>query len=194
MWAISRLSATAVPSTSICRTGSGCRFFIASRSNTGSWAFGSNQTTAELAPDQLAAVLHPGGGARIIAPAGSGKTRVLTERARLLLTGWHLPANAIAVVAFNRRAADELKNRTPDLPELRVRTLNALGLRLFRNGVRTIEEAEVQRPARHPGGPAEKGGDRSGGPLDRSARSGSPRASSIPRSGHGRSARCRRPR
>jgi ATP-dependent DNA helicase UvrD/PcrA len=105
---------------------------------------GANQTTAELAPDQLAAVLHPGGGARIIAPAGSGKTRVLTERARLLLTGWHLPANAIAVVAFNRRAAEELKNRTPDLPELRVRTLNALGLRLLRNGVRTIEEAEVR--------------------------------------------------
>ncbi|MDQ1503423.1 MAG: ATP-dependent helicase UvrD/PcrA, partial [Actinomycetota bacterium] len=41
--------------------------------------------TAELAPDQLAAVAHPGGPARIIAPAGSGKTRVLTERIRHLL-------------------------------------------------------------------------------------------------------------
>lgn len=105
---------------------------------------GANQTTAELAADQLAAVRHPGGGARVIAPAGSGKTRVLTERARLLLTGWHLPANAVAVVAFNRRAAEELKNRTTDLPELRVRTLNALGLKLLRNGVRTIEEAAVR--------------------------------------------------
>ena len=28
--------------------------------------------SAELAPDQLAAVTHPGGGARIIAPAGPG--------------------------------------------------------------------------------------------------------------------------
>ena len=34
------------------------------------------------APDQEAAVAHRGGPARIIAPAGSGKTRVLTERAR----------------------------------------------------------------------------------------------------------------
>lgn len=105
---------------------------------------GDNRTTAELAPDQLASVLHPGGGARIIAPAGSGKTRVLTERARLLLRGWKLPANAIAVVAFNRRAADELKSRTSDLGGLRVRTLNALGLRLLPDGVRTIEEPEVR--------------------------------------------------
>ena len=39
--------------------------------------------TAELAPDQLAAVVHDAGAARVIAPAGSGKTRVLTERFRL---------------------------------------------------------------------------------------------------------------
>jgi DNA helicase-2/ATP-dependent DNA helicase PcrA len=107
-------------------------------------SLGPNRTTAELASDQLAAVLHPGGGARVIAPAGSGKTRVLTERARLLLSGWGLPPNAVAVVAFNRRAADELKNRTSDLRHLRVRTLNALGLRLLPDGVRTIEEPAVR--------------------------------------------------
>ena len=62
-------------------------------------------TAAVLAPDQLAAVTHPGGAARIIAPAGSGKTRVLTERARHLLDGWRLPAGAVCLVAFNKRAA-----------------------------------------------------------------------------------------
>jgi DNA helicase II / ATP-dependent DNA helicase PcrA len=41
--------------------------------------------TADLAPDQLVAVGHGSGPARIIAPAGSGKTRVLTERLRHLL-------------------------------------------------------------------------------------------------------------
>ncbi len=41
--------------------------------------------TADLAPDQLAAVAHGAGPARIIAPAGSGKTRVLTERLRHLV-------------------------------------------------------------------------------------------------------------
>ena len=39
---------------------------------------------ADLAPDQLAAVAHGTGPARVIAPAGSGKTRVLTERLRHL--------------------------------------------------------------------------------------------------------------
>ena len=54
----------------------------------------ATRSDADLAPDQLAAVTHPGGAARIIAPAGSGKTRVLTERARHLLRQWHLPSGA----------------------------------------------------------------------------------------------------
>jgi DNA helicase-2/ATP-dependent DNA helicase PcrA len=97
-----------------------------------------------LAADQLAAVAAPGGGARIIAPAGSGKTRVLTERARLLLRGWGLPAEAVALVAYNVRAADEMKQRLTDAGAVRVRTLNALGLRLCGRSS-TIEEMEVRR-------------------------------------------------
>jgi DNA helicase-2/ATP-dependent DNA helicase PcrA len=89
---------------------------------------GSNRSTADLAPDQLAAVLHMGGAARIIAPAGSGKTRVLTERARHLLRTWRVPASAVTLVAFNERAAAEMRDRTTDLRGLQVRTLNALGL------------------------------------------------------------------
>ncbi len=97
-----------------------------------------------LAPDQLAAVTEPWASVRVIAPAGSGKTRVLTERARLLLQGWGIPAPAVAVVAFNVRAAAELRERLADVPDVRVRTLNALGLRLC--GSRsTVEEAEVRR-------------------------------------------------
>jgi DNA helicase II / ATP-dependent DNA helicase PcrA len=108
--------------------------------------FGPNHSEAALAPDQLAAVVHPAGSARIIAPAGSGKTRVLTERARHLLRQWRLPGRGVTLVAFNKRAADEMKERTPDLPELQVRTLNALGLSLLaRSGqVTTIEERDVR--------------------------------------------------
>lgn len=111
---------------------------------------GDNETGAALAPDQLAAVLHPGGAARIIAPAGSGKTRVLTERARHLLRRWHIPGRGMTLVAFNKRAADEMSERTPDLPELQVRTLNALGLSLLSKSaaaagpMTTIEEREVR--------------------------------------------------
>src|SRR6202041_3568730 len=103
-----------------------------------------------LAPDQLLAVLHPGGAARIIAPAGSGKTRVLTERARHLLRRWHLPGRAVTMVAFNKRAADEMSERAPDLPELQIRPLNALGLSLLPGSgvgsVATIEGREVRPP------------------------------------------------
>ena len=108
--------------------------------------FGANESDAPLAPDQLAAVLHAGGAARIIAPAGSGKTRVLTERARHLLRQWHLPGRGVTLVAFNKRAADEMRERTPDLPELQVRTLNALGLSLVAGSgaVTTIDERDVR--------------------------------------------------
>ena len=84
--------------------------------------------SADLADDQLAAVAHHGGGARIIAPAGSGKTRVLTERARHLLTGWSLTPNAVCLVAFNVRARAEMEERTTDLSGLQIRTLNSLAL------------------------------------------------------------------
>ncbi len=116
---------------------------------------GTAAPTAELAPDQLAAVAHSGGGARIIAPAGSGKTRVLTERARHLLTDWRVPARSLTLVAFNVRAAEEMRERTADLPELHIRTLNSLGLAIVNGGgpflsrpdgrrLQTIDEREVR--------------------------------------------------
>ena len=89
---------------------------------------GTASPDAELAPDQLAAVAHQRGGARIIAPAGSGKTRVLTERARHLLRERGLPPGAVTLVAFNVRARAEMQQRTADLPGLQVRTLNSLAL------------------------------------------------------------------
>lgn len=109
---------------------------------------------AELAADQLAAVTHDGGSARIIAPAGSGKTRVLTERARHLVRQWRVPPSALTLIAFNKRAQEEIVARTTDLPGLQVRTLNSLALAVLngtppfvRRGQRlnTIEEPEVRR-------------------------------------------------
>ena len=114
----------------------------------------TNTSRADLAPDQLEAVTHPGGPARIIAPAGSGKTRVLTERARHLLTNWRLPSSAVSLVAFNKRAQEEMRERTPDLGGLHVRTLNAIALAIV-NGTspfapqatswRTMNEIDVRR-------------------------------------------------
>ena len=118
---------------------------------------GTGPPQADLAADQLDAVGHRGGPARIVAPAGSGKTRVLTERARHLLVNASLPTAALTLVAFNKRAQLEMEARTSDLAGLRVRTLNALALAII-NGtdgfirpiesvgrVQTIDEREVRR-------------------------------------------------
>ena len=111
-------------------------------------------SAAELAPDQRGAVSHDGGAARIIAPAGSGKTRVLTERARHLLHVWQVPPASLTLVAFNVRAAAEMRERTTDLAGLQVRTLNALALAIVngsgrftsrRGNLATIDERDVRR-------------------------------------------------
>ncbi len=113
-----------------------------------------NSTSADLAPDQVAAVTHDGGSARIIAPAGSGKTRVLTERARHLIDVWNLPPEAVSLVAFNKRAQEEMRERIADLPRLQVRTLNAIALAVVNGSPpfapqqrswRTIDEPDVRR-------------------------------------------------
>ena len=111
---------------------------------------------ADLAPDQGAAVAHRGGGARIIAPAGSGKTRVLTERARHLVRDRGVDPATICLVAFNVRAREEMQERTADLAGLEIRTLNSLALAILagrgpfaapsgRRAPRVIDEREVRR-------------------------------------------------
>jgi DNA helicase-2/ATP-dependent DNA helicase PcrA len=111
-------------------------------------AVGAQTPTADLARDQLAAVGHPGGPARIIAPAGSGKTRVLTERLRHLIVdrGWE--RDGVLAVAYNKRAQEELDGRCRDFGP-RTRTLNSLGLALItRAGGRaplTLDERETRR-------------------------------------------------
>ncbi|HWG74898.1 MAG TPA: ATP-dependent DNA helicase UvrD2 [Acidimicrobiales bacterium] len=87
---------------------------------------GPVEPRSALAPDQAGAVAHGAGPARIIAPAGSGKTRVLTERVRHLITdrGWE--REVTLAVAYNKRAQMELDDRTTDFRP-RTRTLNSLG-------------------------------------------------------------------
>jgi len=103
---------------------------------------------AELAPDQLAAVTHASGPVRVIAPAGSGKTRVLTERLRHLVVDRGWSADAVLAVAYNKQAQLELEARTAAFSP-RVRTLNSLGLWVLRRhrGVMptVLDERAVRR-------------------------------------------------
>jgi DNA helicase II / ATP-dependent DNA helicase PcrA len=86
-----------------------------------------------LDAEQRAAATLPDGPAQIIAPAGSGKTTTLIARLGVLLTRG-VPAERIAVVTFNREAAEELSSRIrtrlgpllPGADRVEVRTLHAL--------------------------------------------------------------------
>ena len=91
-----------------------------------------------LAPDQRAAATAPPGPVLCVAPAGSGKTTTLVARVAWLVDGGTAPG-AITVVAFNKRAAEELEARIGQAleplglardgvrPPIRVRTFHALG-------------------------------------------------------------------
>lgn len=106
------------------------------------------EPSAELAADQLAAVSHQGGPVRVIAPAGSGKTRVLTERMRHLLADRGYRREAVIAVAFNKLAQVELETRLDELAP-RTRTLNSLGYSLLARHRRSrppvLAEPEVRR-------------------------------------------------
>ncbi|HEV7760596.1 MAG TPA: ATP-dependent DNA helicase UvrD2 [Acidimicrobiales bacterium] len=93
----------------------------------------------DLAPDQQAAVAHLGGPARVLAPAGSGKTRVLTARLRHLLADRGWATATVTALAYNARAAEEMRERTGDLPGAQVRTLHSLGYEI-------LGQAASQRP------------------------------------------------
>jgi superfamily I DNA/RNA helicase len=96
-----------------------------------------------LAPDQRAAATAPPGPVLCVAPAGSGKTTTLVARVAWLVDGGTDPGS-ITVLAFNRRAAEELSARLAAALEplglvgegVRVRTIHALGREM-------LAEAEV---------------------------------------------------
>ncbi len=108
----------------------------------------ADRPTIELAPDQLEAVLHPSGAVRVIAPAGSGKTRVLTERVRHLLGGRGYARSTLLAVAYNKKAQEEMAERLADVSP-RTSTLNALGYGLLGehrgSRPRLLDEREVRR-------------------------------------------------
>lgn len=102
-------------------------------------------SAVDLAPDQRGAVEHAVGPARIVAPAGSGKTRVLTARLRYLVARRQWPARSIVALAYNKRAAEEMQERSAGLG-VDIRTLNSVALAIV-NGSGGFA-APVGRPRR----------------------------------------------
>lgn len=105
--------------------------------------------TMSLAPDQRAAVLHGVGPARVLAPAGAGKTRVLTARTQFLRDVCGLSPRLITAVAYNTKAAKEMGSRlgigSNDLTQ--IKTIHALAYALLRRRGRAKVLNEHERRA-----------------------------------------------
>ena len=70
-----------------------------------------------LSPEQKEIVKATEGAHLVLASAGSGKTRVLTERVKRLL-GSQQRRYRVLALTFTNRAAEEMKERLKDVPDL----------------------------------------------------------------------------
>ncbi len=90
----------------------------------------------ELNPEQQKAVTHREGPLLVIAGAGSGKTRIVTNRiVHLIQTG--VPAHQILAVTFTNKAAQEMRERVQELTHspVTICTFHSLGVRILRESI-----------------------------------------------------------
>ncbi|HEX7572335.1 MAG TPA: ATP-dependent helicase, partial [Bacteroidota bacterium] len=99
----------------------------------------------DLDRSQAAAVEHSTGPIRVLAPAGSGKTKTLVNRVCNLVNTGVVP-ESILPLAFNRKAAAEMNTRLEGkrLGRVRARTLHSLGYEIVRSGSRLIFDAGTE--------------------------------------------------
>ena len=80
---------------------------------------------------------------RIIAGAGSGKTRVVTVRIAYLIDECHVYPNRILAITFTNKAAREMKERVesmlgPLAASVRISTIHSFCVRLLREDIQEI--------------------------------------------------------
>ena len=110
--------------------------------------------SSPLNPAQARAVVNGEHSLLVLAGAGSGKTSVLVARAGWLLTRGEATADQILLLAFGRKAAQEMDERIEarlHTQEITARTFHALALHIIQQGskkVPVVSKLENDTPAR----------------------------------------------
>ena len=92
----------------------------------------------KLNPQQQQAVKYLAGPLLVLAGAGSGKTGVITQKIRYLITEAGYPPHHIAAITFTNKAAKEMQERISKMlgkknaRELTICTFHSLGMRILR--------------------------------------------------------------
>lgn len=109
----------------------------------------SNFTIEHLDAAQAAVVTSDAQNILVVAGAGSGKTRVLTERIKYLLANGVDPCDIVAIT-FTNMAADEMKARLADVDDIGdafIGTIHSFANRIYKNSdevYRIMTEEEEQ--------------------------------------------------
>ena len=96
-----------------------------------------------LNEEQKKAVLDTEGYVLVFAGAGSGKTRVLTNRIAHLVNGKGVNPENVLAITFTNKAADEMKSRlstmVPGVERMWVSTIHSMCVRILRNSIGRLE-------------------------------------------------------
>ncbi|HET6720229.1 MAG TPA: UvrD-helicase domain-containing protein [Rhodocyclaceae bacterium] len=102
--------------------------------------------SAKLNPAQREAIRYLDGPLLVLAGAGSGKTRVITQKIAYLIEECGIAANGIYAITFTNKAAKEMQERVAKLLEhssantkgITVSTFHSLGVRILREEARLL--------------------------------------------------------
>ncbi|VDZ94738.1 helicase IV [Salmonella enterica subsp. enterica] len=111
--------------------------------------------SSPLNPSQARAVVNGESSLLVLAGAGSGKTSVLVARAGWLLARGQADAGQILLLAFGRKAAEEMDERIRErlhTEEITARTFHSLALYIIQQGSKkapVVSKLESDATARH---------------------------------------------